>query len=109
MIRRPPSSTLFPFRDALPISSQSAAMPSLHAAYPFLGALFALRLWGRRAWPALAYTAGVWLSIVYLGEHYIVDIIGGAVFALAAFFGEEWFTQGWRRRRAPPRGAGPGA
>ena len=80
--------------------NQYAAMPSLHAAYPFLGALFALRLWGRRAWPALAYTAGVWVSIVYLGEHYIVDIIGGVIFALAAFFGEEWFTQVWRRRRA---------
>jgi membrane-associated phospholipid phosphatase len=80
--------------------NQYAAMPSLHAAYPFLGTLFALRLWGRRAWPALLYTAGVWLSIVYLGEHYIVDIIGGVIFALATFFGEEWFTQFWRQRRS---------
>jgi membrane-associated phospholipid phosphatase len=79
--------------------NQYAAMPSLHAAYPFLGALFALRLWGRRAWPTLLYTAFVWLSIVYLGEHYIVDIIGGVIFAVAAFFGEDWFTQFWQRRR----------
>jgi membrane-associated phospholipid phosphatase len=79
--------------------NQYAAMPSLHAAFPFLGALFALRLWGRRAWPALLYTAFVWLSIVYLGEHYIVDIIGGVIFAFAAFFGEDWFTQFWQRRR----------
>ena len=79
--------------------NQYAAMPSLHAAYPFLGTLFALRLWGRRAWPALLYTAFVWLSIVYLGEHYIVDIIGGVIFGFAAFFGEDWFTQFWQRRR----------
>jgi membrane-associated phospholipid phosphatase len=80
--------------------NQYAAMPSLHAAYPLLGALFALRLWGRRAWPVLVYTACVWLSIVYLGEHYVVDIIGALVFVLAAFFGEDWFTQFWRRRRS---------
>jgi membrane-associated phospholipid phosphatase len=81
--------------------NQYAAMPSLHAAYPLLGTLFALRLWGRRrAWPAVAYTACVWLSIVYLGEHYVVDIIGAVIFAFAAFFGEDWFTQFWRRRRS---------
>jgi membrane-associated phospholipid phosphatase len=78
--------------------NQYAAMPSLHAAFPFLGALFALRLWGRRAWLTLVYTACVWLSIVYLGEHYIVDIIGGVVFALAVFFGEDAFTTWWQSR-----------
>jgi membrane-associated phospholipid phosphatase len=82
--------------------NQYAAMPSLHAAYPFLGALFALRLWGIRAWPTLAYTVLVWLSIVYLGEHYIVDIIGGVIFALAAYFGEDAFTIWWQRRQARP-------
>jgi len=80
--------------------NQYAAMPSLHAAFPLLGALFALRLWGRRAWPTLVYTAGVWLSIVYLGEHYIVDIVGAVIFAGAAFFGEDWFTQWWQRHQA---------
>ena len=82
--------------------NEYAAMPSLHAAFPLLGALFALRLWGARAWPTLLYTAGVWLSIVYLGEHYVVDIIGGVIFALGAFFGEEALTELWsayRRRR----------
>jgi membrane-associated phospholipid phosphatase len=79
--------------------NEYAAMPSLHAAFPLLGALFALRLWGQRAWPTLLYTGGVWLSIVYLGEHYIVDVIGGAVFALAAFYGEDWFTRWWQVRQ----------
>jgi membrane-associated phospholipid phosphatase len=73
--------------------NQYAAMPSLHAAFPLLGALFALRLWGRRAWPTLLYTACVWISIVYLGEHYVVDIIGGVIFAFAAFLGEDLVTQ----------------
>ena len=34
--------------------------------------------------PVLAYAAGVWLSVVYLADHYVVDIVGGVVYALAA-------------------------
>ena len=79
--------------------NQYAAMPSLHAAFPLLGALFAFRLWGRRAWPTLLYTACVWLSIVYLGEHYVVDIIGGVIFAVAAYLGEDLLTQWWAAQR----------
>jgi membrane-associated phospholipid phosphatase len=78
--------------------NQFAAMPSLHAAFPLLGALFALRLWGWRGWPTLVYTACVWVSLVYLGEHYVVDVIGGAAFALGAFLGEDLLTRWWRRR-----------
>jgi membrane-associated phospholipid phosphatase len=77
-----------------------AAMPSLHAAFPLLGTLFAFRLWGRRAWPTVLYTACVWFSIVYLGEHYVVDIIGGAIFALAAFLAEDLLTNWWAERSA---------
>jgi hypothetical protein len=32
-----------------------------------------------------AYTACVWFSIVYLGEHWVVDIIGGVVYASVAY------------------------
>jgi membrane-associated phospholipid phosphatase len=78
--------------------NQFAAMPSLHAAFPLLGALFAIRLWGLRAWPTLVYTACVWLSLVYLGEHYVVDVIGGMVFAVGAFAGEELLTRWWHQR-----------
>ena len=90
--------------------NQDAAMPSLQAAFPLLGALFALRLWGRLSWETLLYTACVWLSIVYLGEHYVVDIIGGVIFTLAAVFGEDAFTQWWQSRvsrRASPQGEPP--
>ena len=33
----------------------------------------------------LAYTACVWFAIVYLGEHWVVDIIGGVAYASAAY------------------------
>jgi hypothetical protein len=62
-----------------------AAFPSLHAAYPFLAFLFARRAFGRAGWLMLAYTACVWFAIVYLGEHWVVDIIGGVAYASVAY------------------------
>ena len=66
-------------------SNDVAAFPSLHAAYPFLAFLFARRAFGRTGWMMLAYTACVWFAIVYLGEHWVVDIIGGVVYATGAY------------------------
>ncbi len=62
-----------------------AAVPSLHAAYPFLVLLFAVRFFGRRGLVTALYVAAVWWAIVYLGEHYAFDITVGAVYALIAF------------------------
>ncbi len=66
-------------------SNDVAAFPSLHAAYPFLAFLFARRAFGRVGWLMAAYTACVWFAIVYLGEHWVVDIIGGVVYASIAY------------------------
>ncbi|MDI6858415.1 MAG: bifunctional glycosyltransferase 87/phosphatase PAP2 family protein [Dehalococcoidia bacterium] len=62
-----------------------AAMPSLHAAYPWLFFLFACRLWGKRGWPVVLYPLTVFFSSVYLGHHYVVDIIGGVIYASVAY------------------------
>jgi hypothetical protein len=66
-------------------SNDVAAFPSLHAAYPFLAFLFARRSFGRAGWLMLAYTCCVWFAIVYLGEHWVVDIIGGVAYAVVAY------------------------
>ena len=79
-------------------ANKYAAMPSIHAAYPFLGALFAARTFGWRALPLFAYTCCVWFSVVYLGEHYVVDVIGGIILAAAAYFGEDGLTRWWQSR-----------
>lgn len=63
-----------------------AAMPSLHAAYPLLVFLFALKFFGKKALFFSLYVAIVWISIVYLGEHYVIDVIAGAIFAITFFF-----------------------
>ena len=62
-----------------------AAMPSLHAAYPWLFFLFACRLWGKRGGLVALYPAAVFFAVVYLGHHYVVDIIGGIVYASASY------------------------
>ncbi len=66
--------------------NEVAAFPSLHAAYPFLAFLFARRAFGRSGWLMLLYSACVWFSVVYLGEHWVVDILGGLVYAGAAYW-----------------------
>ncbi|MGD0017696.1 MAG: phosphatase PAP2 family protein [Candidatus Limnocylindrales bacterium] len=66
-------------------SNDVAAFPSLHAAYPFLAFLFARRAFGRAGWLMAAYTACVWFAIVYLGEHWVVDIVGGVAYAWVAY------------------------
>jgi len=81
----------FPARFHLPTvyalfdPNQVAAIPSLHAAYPLLILLFACRFFGLRGLVVLPYVAGVWLAVVYLGEHYVFDVAVGALYSGGAF------------------------
>lgn len=63
-----------------------AAMPSLHAAYPLLIWLFALKFFKLRALPFGFFVLAVWFAIVYLGEHYVIDVLAGAIYAIIFFF-----------------------
>jgi PAP2 superfamily len=78
-------------------SNDVAAFPSLHAAYPFLAFLFARRAFGRVGWLMLAYTLCVWFAIVYLGEHWVFDIVGGVVYAVVTYMAV-LRGPGWARR-----------
>lgn len=62
-----------------------AAFPSLHSAIPWLIALSALKTWKKNALPILIFPVMVWFSAVYLGEHYVIDVVGGVVYATLAF------------------------
>jgi membrane-associated phospholipid phosphatase len=65
--------------------NQFAAFPSMHSALPWLITLFALKLGKWKALPILVFPFGVWFSAVYLGEHYVVDVLGGIAYATVAF------------------------
>ena len=78
-----------------------AAFPSLHAAYPALATVYAWSRYRALGIGLLLWTAGVLLSIVYLGEHYVVDALAGFVYVAVAAFIVESFTR-WRRARSRP-------
>jgi membrane-associated phospholipid phosphatase len=78
--------------------NQFAAFPSLHAAFPALAAVYAWSRYRALAIGLILWTAGVLLSIVYLGEHYVVDALDGFIYVAAAALIVEGFTR-WRRRR----------
>jgi len=82
-------------------SNPVAAMPSLHAAVPALIALF---LWpGARWWVralSCAYAVVMAWTLVYTGEHYVVDVVAGCLAAAAAVIVAKGLT---RRRDARVR------
>ncbi len=63
-----------------------AAVPSLHSAYPLLFVLFIIRAFGKKYWWTFVYPISMWIGVVYIGEHYVIDVILGALYALAAYY-----------------------
>ena len=71
-----------------------AAMPSLHAAYPMMVYLYAVRVFGAKGHLFLPYLLTVWVGIVYTANHWAIDVIAGALYAVVAFAATELL---WRR------------
>lgn len=63
--------------------NEMAAMPSLHAAWPTLVWLSTMRVFGRWGVPMVVWPLMVSFSLVYSGEHYVVDIVVGVLYAVA--------------------------
>ena len=84
--------------------NQFAAFPSLHAAFPFLATVYAWSRFRALAIGLALWTAGVVVSIVYLGEHYVVDALVAFVYVALAALIVESFTR-WRARRMRPAAA----
>jgi len=78
--------------------NQFAAFPSLHAAFPALAAVYAWRRYRVLSIALIAWTFAVGASIVYLGEHYVVDALDGFVYVAVAAVIVEVVS----RRIAPP-------
>ena len=54
-----------------------AAMPSLHAAYSMYVAVSVVLVWGRAKRWVFLYPLAVAFAVVYLGHHYVVDVLAG--------------------------------
>ncbi len=67
-------------------SNVFAAVPSLHSAYMLIAFIYSLRarcsVWLRVLFAFI--TCGIWFTAVYASHHYILDVIGGILTALAA-------------------------
>lgn len=62
-----------------------AAMPSLHGAIPMMLLVFFWPLVGRRTRALLMlYVAAMAFTLVYAGEHYVIDLLAGWVYAVAS-------------------------
>ena len=70
-----------------------AAFPSLHAAYPWLTFLFIYKKSKLFSYISLLYVFGVWFSVIYLGEHYFVDVIAGVIYSSLAYVIVQKYTQ----------------
>jgi membrane-associated phospholipid phosphatase len=70
-----------------------ASMPSLHTAYPFYIFFYCAYLWGKKALSVLILPLGVAISSIYLGHHYIIDILAGILYAIVAFLSTIWWIR----------------
>ena len=82
--------------------NQFAAFPSLHAAFPALAAVYAWHRFRRLSILLIGWTAAVMFSIVYLGEHYVVDALDGFVYVAVATALVEGFVRLRGARPARP-------
>ncbi len=78
-----------------------AAVPSLHAAYATLFAMFAITLFKSRwRYVSLIYPLFIYFGTVYQGEHYVIDEVLGALYAVGAFLVAPYVLRGiqhgWR-------------
>ena len=66
-----------------------AALPSLHACYSMLLAVFVYQIagHGRWRWLAFTYPAAMAFVLLYGGEHFVIDILAGWALALVASWG----------------------
>jgi hypothetical protein len=64
-----------------------AAMPSLHASFPWLVLLFAVRYFGWKGLWLLTYNVALWFAVLYTANHWFIDVLAGMAWASLAFFG----------------------
>jgi membrane-associated phospholipid phosphatase len=79
-----------------------AAFPSLHAGCPVVAAAPAWRQSRKVGIVLWVWAVIVWIVVVYLGEHYVSDVIGGVVYATIAIVIVRLLSWRYSRRRSLP-------
>ena len=82
-----------------------AAMPSLHTAYATMITLFVLaNVSSRWRWTIVPYPVIMAVSLVYLGEHYVIDVLVGILYAVVVEAALRRWERGRRERGRRERG-----
>jgi membrane-associated phospholipid phosphatase len=85
------------FNGSAQLANPVAALPSLHAAWPFLLLLFFWPTAPRGRWVLVAYNLFMMFVLVYGAEHYVSDLLLGWCYAAVVFWA---WNRYWARR--PP-------
>ncbi len=62
-----------------------AAVPSLHAGYSLIIAIFFIRKYGKKGTIAILYPLGMWFSAMWLNHHYLIDLLWGAAYVVVIY------------------------
>jgi len=82
-----------------------AAFPSLHAAYATLFTIFMFKLGRKYGLASLPILGGVYFSIIYLGQHFLIDLVGGIIYAaVPAYLVQKLITRGQTKNPVPVLG-----
>ncbi|MQC18018.1 MAG: hypothetical protein DWG80_02955 [Chloroflexi bacterium] len=79
-----------------------ASVPSIHMALTFLVLLAVRDTYPRLTWPMVGYNVVMAFSLVYLGEHYVFDLMVGMLIASVAYYALRF-----SRSAQPVTGVGP--
>jgi membrane-associated phospholipid phosphatase len=77
--------SFYRFGNSIAGGNDVAAMPSLHMGAAFLAALGLARIKRVVATLGIAYALAMGFSLVYTGEHYVIDLLGGILIAWASW------------------------
>ncbi|MEM3638033.1 MAG: phosphatase PAP2 family protein [Conexivisphaerales archaeon] len=74
-------------------SDPLAAFPSLHAAYVMLSTLILMKVGKKYGFAFVFVALAVLFSTLYLGQHFLIDLIAGTLLAFSSFFLAERLNQ----------------
>jgi membrane-associated phospholipid phosphatase len=63
-----------------------AAFPSLHIAYAMIFFIYTFKLNKKLCFVSLPVLLGMFFSTIYLGQHYVIDLVAGIAYSLIGFF-----------------------
>ena len=72
-----------------------------HAAYPLLTALYVGKKYPKTIPVLVLYVLGVWIAVMYLGEHYFFDVVLGAIYAMFVYASIQRLKKYLQRRKLP--------